>query len=198
MKTIKIGHQEWSSENLNVDHFNNGDEIQQVESAEDWLKCLENKTPAWCYYGYKTENEKKYGKLYNWFAVNDSRGLAPEGFKIATLSDWSELIDFLGGTSVAGGKLKSSTGWVSDGRAMGLLKVSDSTNESLFTALPSGLVRQDGNFDAEGTTGTWWTSTPDETNSVKAARLYIEFCYKIVHQSFSNKGMGLAVRCVKV
>ena len=114
------------------------------------MKCLENKTPAWCYYGYKTENEKKYGKLYNWFAVNDSRGLAPEGFKIATLSDWSELIDFLGGTSVAGGKLKSSTGWVSDGRAMGLLKVSDSTNESQFTALPSGLVRQDGNFDAEG------------------------------------------------
>ena len=198
MKTVKIGHQEWSSENLNVDHFNNGDEIQQVESAEDWLKCLENKTPAWCYYGYKTENEKKYGKLYNWFAVNDSRGLAPEGFKIATLSDWSELIDFLGGTSVAGGKLKSSTGWVSDGRAMGLLKVSDSTNESQFTALPSGLVRQDGNFDAEGTTGTWWTSTADETNAEKAARFYIEFCYKIVHQSFSNKGMGLAVRCVKV
>ena len=130
--------------------------------------------------------------------MNDSRGLAPEGFKIATLSDWSELIDFLGGTSVAGGKLKSSTGWVSDGRGMGLLKVSDSTNESQFTALPSGLVRQDGNFDAEGTTGTWWTSTPDETNEVEAARLYIEFCYKIVHQDYSNKGMGLAVRCVKV
>jgi uncharacterized protein (TIGR02145 family) len=81
---------------------------------------------------------------------------------------------------------------------MGLLKVSDSTNESQFTALPSDLVRQDGNFDAEGTTGTWWTSTPDETNAEKAARFYIEFCYKIVHQSFSNKGMGLAVRCVKV
>ena len=198
MKSVKIGNQEWSTENLNVDHFNNGDEIQQVESAEDWLKCLENKTPAWCYYGHKAENEKKYGKLYNWFAVNDSRGLAPEGCKIATLSDWSELIDFLGGNSVAGGKLKSSTGWVSDGRGMGLLKVSDSTNESQFTALPSGLVRQDGNFDAEGTTGTWWTSTADETNAEKAARFYIEFCYKIVHQSFSNKGMGLAVRCVKV
>tara|TARA_B110000503_G_scaffold119531_1_gene181402 strand:- start:40 stop:294 length:255 start_codon:yes stop_codon:yes gene_type:complete len=53
MNSVKIGHQEWSSENLNVDHFNNGDEIQQVESAEDWLKCLENKTPAWCYFDNK-------------------------------------------------------------------------------------------------------------------------------------------------
>ena len=64
MNSVKIGHQEWSQENLNVDHFNNGDEIQQVESAEDWLNCLENKIPAWCYYGHKAENEKKYVKLY--------------------------------------------------------------------------------------------------------------------------------------
>ena len=198
MKSVKIGNQEWSTENLNVDHFNNGDEIQQVVSAEDWLKCLENKTPAWCYYDNDPDKGDTYGKLYNAYTVMDVRGIAPEGWHITTAEQWSELIDFLGGTSVAGGKLKSSTGWVSDGRGMGLLKVSDSTNESQFTALPSGLVRQDGNFDAEGTTGTWWTSTPDETNAEKAARFYIEFCYKIVHQSFSNKGMGLAVRCVKV
>lgn len=198
MNTVKINKQEWLEQNLNIDHFRNGDTIIQASTKEAWKKAAESGTPAWCYYGYKAENGKKYGRLYNWFAVNDSRDLAPEGFKIAALSDWSELIDFLGGTSVAGGKLKSSTGWVSDGRAMGLLKVSDSTNESQFTALPSGLVRQDGNFDAEGTTGTWWTSTADETNAEKAARFYIEFCYKIVHQSFSNKGMGLAVRCVKV
>ena len=196
--SVKIGNQIWMTENLNLDRFRNGDIIPEAKTAEEWKAAGNTKRPAWCYYHNDPKNGDKYGKLYNWFAVNDSRGLAPEGFKIATLSDWSELIDFLGGTSVAGGKLKSSTGWVSDGRAMGLLKVSDSTNESQFTALPSGLVRQDGNFDAEGTTGTWWTSTPDETNAVKAARLYIEFCYKIVHQSFSNKGMGLAVRCVKV
>jgi uncharacterized protein (TIGR02145 family) len=79
MNSVKIGHQEWSSENLNVDHFNNGDEIQQVESAEDWLKCLENKTPAWCYFDNNPDNGNKYGKLYNAFAVMDVRGIAPEG-----------------------------------------------------------------------------------------------------------------------
>ena len=65
MNSVKIGHQEWSSENLNVDHFNNGDEIQQVESAEDWLKCLENKTPAWCYFDNNPDNLQGFYKRDN-------------------------------------------------------------------------------------------------------------------------------------
>ena len=89
MKSVKIGNQEWSSENLNVDHFNNGDEIQQVESAEDWLKCLENKTPAWCYYDNDPVKGDTYGKLYNAFAVMDVRGIAPESWHIFTAEQWS-------------------------------------------------------------------------------------------------------------
>lgn len=198
METVKIGNQEWSTENLNVDHFNNGDAINQAFSSIEWQKFAESETPAWCFYEFNSENGVTNGKLYNWYAINDIRGLAPKGFNIASLSDWSDLITFLGGTSTAGGKLKSTTGWVSDGRGMGLLDVSDSTNESQFTALPAGLIRQDGSFYGTGSTGTWWTSSLEENNSGKAARLYVEFCYPIIHQSFSNKGMGLSVRCIKV
>jgi len=63
MKSVKIGHQEWSSENLNVDHFNNGDLVIHASTNEEWKKAVETGTPAWCYYGHKAENEKKYGKL---------------------------------------------------------------------------------------------------------------------------------------
>ena len=115
MKSIKIGHQEWLSENLNVDHFNNGDEIQQVESAKDWLNCCQNKTPAWCYFDNNPDNGNTFGKLYNSYAVMDVRGISPEGWHIPTNEEWSELIKFLGGASTAGKLLKSSSGWLEDG-----------------------------------------------------------------------------------
>ena len=122
METVKIGKQEWSTENLNVDHFNNGDEIQQIESAADWLMHLKEKKPAWCYYENDASNEKKYGKLYNWHAVNDPRGIAPKGYHIPSDTEWTELIDYLDGVpanpndvigsgTIAGPKMKNDSGW---------------------------------------------------------------------------------------
>src|SRR5690554_8081696 len=79
-KTVVIGEQEWMAENLNVSKFRNGDLIPQAKNDADWESATKNKTPMWSYYEYNAENSKKYGKLYNWYAVADPRGLSPEGY----------------------------------------------------------------------------------------------------------------------
>src|SRR3989338_8108735 len=79
---VQIGGQTWMAENLNVESFRNGDPIPEVKSAEEWEKVGKRKKPAWCYYDYTSANGTKYGKLYNWYAVNDPRGLAPDGWHI--------------------------------------------------------------------------------------------------------------------
>ena len=94
--SVRIGNQEWMTRNLDVDRFRNGDFIPHVELYEEWEKVGENGQPAWCYYKNSPENGKKYGKLYNWFAVNDPRGLAPEGWHVPTYEEWSILAEFLG------------------------------------------------------------------------------------------------------
>ena len=95
IKSVKIGNQEWMSENLNVDHFRNGDIIPEVKSKEDWEEAGKNGQPAWCYYENDPKNGEKYGKFYNWYAVNDPRGLAPEGWHIPSDGEWTEMINFL-------------------------------------------------------------------------------------------------------
>ena len=110
-ESVRIGNQEWMTRNLGVDRFRNGDLIPQVESDEEWKKAGENGRSAWCYYDNNPENGKKYGKLYNWYAVNDPRGLAPKGWRVPTNEEWTTLINFLGGKEVAGHKMKSDNGW---------------------------------------------------------------------------------------
>jgi uncharacterized protein (TIGR02145 family) len=92
IKTVLINNLEWTAENLNVEHYRNGELIPQFKDKEEWLKLT---TGAWCYYGNDTVNGEKYGIIYNWYAVNDSRGLAPECWHIADESEWTNLIIFL-------------------------------------------------------------------------------------------------------
>ena len=98
--TVRIGDQTWMAENLNVSRFQNGDVIPEAKSEREWVKAGENKQPAWCYYNNDPSNSNKFGKLYNWYAVNDSRGLAPEGWHVAYSGDWSWLIENLGGIQI--------------------------------------------------------------------------------------------------
>src|SRR5712675_951158 len=106
-KTVRIGTQEWMAENLNVSHFKNGDEIPEAKTNEEWKKASDEHKPAWCNYDNDLMNGKKYGKLYNWYAVNDPRGLTPNGWHVPSNSECFEhLIKFLGGEDVAGGKMK--------------------------------------------------------------------------------------------
>ena len=91
---VQIGTQIWTTKNLDVTTYRNGDVIPQVTSPAQWVELT---TGAWCYYENKSENGTTYGKLYNWFAVKDSRGLAPAGYHIPTAAEWTILVNFLGG-----------------------------------------------------------------------------------------------------
>ena len=109
-QTVTIGSQVWTSKNLNVSTYRNGDIIPQVQNEEAWAKLT---TGAWCYYDNDTSNGTKYGKLYNWYAVHDPRGLAPKGYHIPTDAEWKALTDYLGSEREAGTKMKSENGWKS-------------------------------------------------------------------------------------
>lgn len=108
-QTVTIGTQVWMTKNLDVAKFRNGDPIPEAKTDEEWKKAGENKQPAWCYYDNNPANGVKYGKLYNWYAVNDPRGIAPVGYHVPTDAEWTKLEDLLG--SDAGKKMKSATGW---------------------------------------------------------------------------------------
>ena len=150
MKEVKIGKQIWMAENLNVEKFRNGDFIPQARTDEQWVRAANNEKPAWCYYNNDPKNGKKYGKLYNWYAVNDPRGLAPKDWKIPSYNDWKWLINFIGGDSEAVKKMKSTSGWADNGNG---------TNSSGFSGLPGGWRDYDDAFCDFGELGLWWSST---------------------------------------
>src|ERR1035437_5591038 len=127
--TVHIGSQVWMSANLNVSHFRNGDIITEAEDAGAWSQAGQERKPAWCYYDSNPVNGRTYHKLYNWYAVNDKRGLAPKGWHGPSTLEWADLSDYLGGEGVAGGKLKATYGWLNNGNG---------TNSSGFTGLPGG------------------------------------------------------------
>jgi len=168
-KTVVIGKQGWMAENLNVSKYRNSDPIPQVQDEDEWAELT---TGAWCYYENETENGKIYGKLYNWYAVNDPRSLAPKGWHIPNIDEWGILIDYLGGEDVIGGKMKESgtTHWNSPN--------TDATNESGFTALPGGSRDSlDGIFNHIGYYGLWWSSTESYTLHAYYRRLAYQTIY---------------------
>jgi len=140
-QTVTIGTQVWMTKNLDVSTFRNGDPIPQAKTDEEWVKAGDNKQPAWCYYENDPANGAKYGKLYNWYAVSDSRGLAPVGYHVPSDAEWTLLTDYLGGEEKAGDKMKSKQGWAEDGNG---------TNSSGFSGLPGGNRNSNGSFDLIG------------------------------------------------
>jgi uncharacterized protein (TIGR02145 family) len=184
MDIVLIGNQEWANSNLNVDKFSNGDIINEVKSSDEWMNCAKNSQPAWCYYENDSSNDIKYGKLYNWFAVNDPRGLAPEGWHIPSDDEWTILSDFLK-TSV-GKKMKSSEGWKDDGNG---------TNKCKFTALPGGLRGNYGAFVAEGGNGYWWSNT--KLGHDHAWSRNLGFLRGTLGRDYSSFDTGMSVRCLK-
>jgi uncharacterized protein (TIGR02145 family) len=183
---VSIGTQVWMKENLNVDHFRNGDPIPQANTAEEWAKAGENKQPACCYYENNAENGKTYGLLYNWYAVNDARGLAPAGYHIPTHAEWTTLTTYLGGEALAGTKMKSTSGWNENGNG---------TNSSGFNGLPGGFRSFNCTFNVIGEAGFWWSSTEDATLNAWSRTLYSDD--GSVFSSLTNKGDGFYVRCLR-
>jgi uncharacterized protein (TIGR02145 family) len=185
-KTIKIQNLEWMAENMDVSIFRNGDSIPEAGTNEEWLKAGKDGNPAWCYYENKIENGNKYGKLYNWYAIYDPRGLAPVGWHVSSDAEWRQTTDFLGGEDAAGTKMKSINGWKQDGNG---------TNESGFTGLPGGCRDLNGKFGYIDNIGYWWSSTEKDTKL--AWYRCIDQSPWYVYRTNYFKQNGLSVRCIK-
>ncbi len=187
--SVTIGSQTWTARNLDLTTYRNGDPIRYAGSIDDWTDANTDKEGAWCYYADAEGNNATYGKLYNWYAVNDGRGLAPAGWHVTSDAEWTTLRDYLGGESVAGGKLKEAgtSHWqpTNDG----------ATNESGFTALPGGYRFDDGAFDYIRSDGFWWSST--EYVISYAWGRYLSFNNSLLSGNSYSKGYGLSVRCVQ-
>jgi uncharacterized protein (TIGR02145 family) len=161
IKQVQIGTQIWMAQNSNVDHFRNGSLIPQARTNEEWQKAGDNHLPAWCYYNNDPAYGEKYGKLYNWYAVMDSRGLCPTGWHVPSDAEWTILENYLG--SEAGTKLKASYGWYEGGNG---------TNSSGFSGLPGGFRNDsNGTFYSVGVLGYWWSSTESSTPGAWARNL---------------------------
>ena len=196
LPNVTIGAQVWQNINLNVTTYRDGTPIPQVTDPTQWQNLT---TGAWCYYNNDPANDAIYGKLYNWFAVagihdNDvntpNKILAPNGWHIPTNTDWTTLTTFLGGESVAGGKMKSiGTSLWNSPNAL-------ATNESGFTGLPGGGRGSQGATDVMGSHGNWWSSS--EVDSIYViSRNLMGFNGEINNFSNSFKSAGLSVRCIR-
>jgi uncharacterized protein (TIGR02145 family) len=149
-QTVIIGTQTWATKNLEVTTFRNGDAIGEAKTAAEWASAAEQRKPAWCYYDNDVANGKKYGKLYNWFAVSDPRGLAPKGWHGPSDAEWVTLTGNLGGENAAGTQMKNGSGWKDNGNG---------SNTSGFEGLPGGWRSLKGVFADGGAVGYWWSST---------------------------------------
>ena len=177
-----IGDQTWTTKNLDVIKYKNGDPIQQVQDSAAWANLTKG---AWCYYENDSANGKKYGKLYNWYAVNDPRGLAPKGYHIPSDEEWTVLRDNLGDTSVAGTKMKSSSGWKKD---------RNGNNTIEFEGLPGGYRDYEGSFTVIGANGYWWSCSG--TSDIAFYRQLSSPSDKLLRYN-KNMKCGLSVRCLK-
>lgn len=194
-ESVQICNQTWMKKNLNVSKYRNGDVIPQVTDATQWSNLT---TGAWCYYNNDSANGTVYGKLYNWYAVNDPRGLAPQGWHIPTNAEWTTLTTCLGGISTAGAKMKETgdSHWLSPNL--------DANNSSGFIALPGGSREYDNLFTSQfiftsiRANANWWSSSEYINNNTAHYR-YLNYVpgYVICDCSDGNKVNGYSVRCIK-
>ena len=184
--SIVLGNgQEWMAENLRTTTYANGDPIPNVTDGNQWQNLT---TGAWSHYNNDSQYENPYGKLYNWYAVDDSRNVCPTGWHVPSDAEWTVLTDYLGADSI-GGKMKS-TGtqyWQSPNML--------ATNESGFSGLPGGLRSSMGGFGSVGGWGFWWSSTEYSAGSAWDRALYSGS--GDVARDPDDKGIGFSVRCLR-
>lgn len=196
---IKIGNQLWKNRNLDVTTYRNGDSIPEVTDPTQWANLT---TGAWCYYNNNSANGDIYGKLYNWYAINDPRGLAPVGWRIPSKNDWNQLSLNIGtiynpytcnydcNFSDNGAiqlKETGTTHWVVDDDG--------NTNSTGFTALPGGVRLSNGNYRYIGDIGVWWNST--EYNTSNSIYTVMFSNSPVIGRSHLSKKYGHSVRCIK-
>ena len=196
-KTIVIGTQEWMAENLKTSIYRNGEAITNVTDGNQWGGLT---TGAWCYYENNSQYECPYGKLYNWYAVADSRNVCPTGWHVSTDAEWNVLIGYLdpsynpssgSQSATAGGKMKSigTQYWFDPNQ--------DATNESGFSGLPGGtqFYFPIGLFANVGVSGDWWSSSEYLTSSAWLRTL--NHTSGTANRYNFNKHNGFSVRCLR-
>ena len=184
--SVTICTQVWMLKNLDVSTYRNGDLIPKVTDPTAWSILT---TGAWCWYNNDSAtNASTYGKLYNWYAVNDPRGLAPTGWHVPSDAEWNTLSTCLGGYAVAGGPMKEigTTHWTPPNTG--------ATNSSGFTGLPGG-TRNNDTFNGVGSYGAWWSSTEFSTGVAWASLLY--YANGIFGRANASKRFGFSVRCLR-
>jgi uncharacterized protein (TIGR02145 family) len=186
--SVTIGTQVWMGENLKTTKYSNGDFIGTTTPATLDISAEATPKYQWANDGDE-DNVGIYGRLYTWYAVTDSRNLCPTGWHLTNDAEWTTLQTFLGGEGLAGGKLKEA------GSAHWITPNIGATNESGFTALPSGSRSYDGIYDLGGTWGYWWSSTESSTSIAVARSMY--FDNSGVYRDFVNKRYGFSVRCLR-
>jgi uncharacterized protein (TIGR02145 family) len=203
-ETTKIANQIWLTKNLTTCTFRNGDEIVQSTTSSQWAENIEDKVPSWCYYEFNDENGTTYGKIYNYYAVIDSRGLAPEGFRIANHEDWKELENFLECKNCDDPFPKL----IPTGNAIWGQQDDDEniigTNETGFSALPGGHVFIDydkASFTGLGDETGWWSISTGHPNSIHPNWNEIRNIGLRSHHGLNglneSNNVGLYVRCLK-
>lgn len=210
ISTVTIDNQIWMTKNLDVNTFRNGDTIFEAKSDEDWKRASKLHIPAWCYYDNNSENGKLYGKLYNWYAVMDERGLAPLGFHIPNNLEYDMLLLKLGLSRYGNQENKHNIASKLKSTSRLWSSIMDrnnetSTNSSGFDALPGGLRYERGSFNQINEEGHWWTSeniwrlSYNQVNSNKSApsQLSIDYWVLGIGAGSFDAGTGLSVRCIK-
>jgi uncharacterized protein (TIGR02145 family) len=196
--SVTIGTQIWSSKNLDVAKYRNGDPIPQVTDPTQWANLT---TGAWCWYNNDSATyAATYGRLYNWYAVNDPRGLAPAGWHVPTEADWNKLVKYLDAaadttcqvcyqSSIAGGAMKEAgtTHWISPNTG--------ATNSSGFAGLPGGDRYDIGSFNGVGFYGIWWSAS--EYATTNAWYRYLGCNDSEVSRGYDVKTFGFSVRVVR-
>ncbi len=188
-RTVKIGNQVWMAENLKVTHYRNGESILHI-SDNTW----DNQSiGAYCNYNNDANNGTLFGRLYNSYAITDTRKIAPMGWHIPTNDDWQILTSYLGGEHVAGGKMKEAgvSNWKEPNTG--------ATNESKYSALPSGGRFSSQDFMHIGSHAFFWSSTVADNSGQQVIFNYLLFYDSKIIRQLDNLGLqrGASVRCVK-
>lgn len=213
---VTIGTQTWMLENLRSSKYRNGESITNITDNASWQSLSTTASPAWSNYDNNPDNDVKYGKLYNWYAVNDQRNIAPVGWHVASSQEWLVLMDYLiskgynfdGSTGNVGNKLAkamASTSEWSSSDVEGSPGLDPSTNnKSGFNGVPAGYRSTTGGFIGNGSSTSWWTSTDaSETAGRQAAYnhgLIYNSSYAQMGQrygQYNTKSFGFSVRCIK-
>jgi uncharacterized protein (TIGR02145 family) len=183
---VTICNQVWATKNLNVTTYRNGEQIPYVNDPTAWANLT---TGAYCSYNNDSANDAIYGKLYNWYAVNDQRGLAPTGYHVPTDTEWTTLTTCLGEEALEGGKMKETgtTHWLDPNEG--------ANNSSGFTALPGGFRGYDGAFYDIGGNGLWWSSSENEP--AYAWYRVLSYDNTSVGRFYVYEATGFSVRCLR-